>query len=380
MIIDQLTLNLGFSIILLAIIALLTSPFLCKIKSQNRENIETELPPISIIIPTHDNFSELQRNLPIFLRQQYAGSYQVIVVADKGDHETEDFMKRLMSEYNNLYATYLPDSSRYMSRIKLAITLGVKAAKTDWISITDPTCRPADESWLASWGQNMTADTDFVMGYVALDNKTPVTWRFEHALKANKCLRAGQRGKTWATNCQNIAFRKSHFMKGEGFRGNLQLIRGEYDFLANKYGRNNATRIDIRRSSWLYEEEPSRKTWYNRKIYFRASRPLLKGYMGNRLCTLFENMTLHLSFLASLACGVFAGIMQNWILLGCTFFSLLLLIIGRTILASKAISHLDENIGKGSMFFLEMLLAWRNLRYKFCYIHADKSDFTSHKL
>ena len=35
MIIDQLTLILGFSIILLAIIALLTSPFLCKIKSQN---------------------------------------------------------------------------------------------------------------------------------------------------------------------------------------------------------------------------------------------------------------------------------------------------------------------------------------------------------
>ena len=221
MIIDQLTLILGFSIILLAIIALLTSPFRCKIKSQNRENIETELPPISIIIPTHDNFSELQRNLPIFLRQQYAGSYQVIVVADKGDHETEDFMKRLMSEYNNLYATYLPDSSRYMSRIKLAITLGVKAAKTDWISITDPTCRPADEFWLASWGQNMTDDTDFIMGYVALDNKTPAIWRFEHALKANKYLRAGQRGKTWATNCQNIAFRKSHFMKGEGFRGNL---------------------------------------------------------------------------------------------------------------------------------------------------------------
>ena len=291
MIIDQLTLILGFSIILLAIIALLTSPFRCKIKSQNRKNIDTELPPISIIIPTHDNFSELQRNLPIFLCQKYAGSYQVIVVADKGDHETEDFMKRLMSEYNNLYATYLPDSSRYMSRIKLAITLGVKAAKTDWISITDPTCRPADEFWLASWGQNMTDDTDFVMGYVALDNKTPAIWRFEHALKANKCLRAGQRGKTWATNCQNIAFRKSHFMKGEGFRGNLQLIRSEYDFLANKYGRNNATRIDIRRSSWLYEEEPSQKTWYNRKIYFRASSPLLKGYMGNRLCTLFENMT-----------------------------------------------------------------------------------------
>jgi len=133
-----------------------------------QKNIDTELPPISIIIPTHDNFSELQRNLPIFLRQQYAGSYQVIVVADKGDHETENLMKRLMSEYNNLYATYLPDSSRYMSRIKLAITLGVKAAKTDWISITDPTCRPADEFWLASWGQNMTDDTDFVMGFTLI--------------------------------------------------------------------------------------------------------------------------------------------------------------------------------------------------------------------
>ena len=380
MIIDQLTLILGISIILLTIIALLASPFLYKIKPLNSENTETIFPPISIIIPTHDNAPELQRNLPIFLRQEYAGSYQVIVVADKGDHETEDLMKRLMNEHNNLYVTYLPESSRYMSRMKLAITLGVKAAKTDWITLTDPTCKPADEHWLASWAQNMTNDTDFVMGYVALDHETPAIWCFEHALTANKFLHAGQRGRTWATNCQNIAFRKSHFMKGEGFRGNLQLIRGEYDFLTNKYGRNKNTRIDVRRSSWLYEEEPSRKTWYNRNIYFRASRPLLKGSKGNRFCTLFGNMTLHLSLLSSLTCVFFAGIIQNWLLLGSAIFSLLLLILGRTILASKTISLFDESIRTGSMFFYEMQLVWRNLRYKFSYIRADKNDFTSHKL
>ena len=381
MIIDQFTLIVGIIVILLAILASLASPFLRRIKiyeSDNNENSTTV--PVSIIIPVHDESTDLKRNLPAFLNQDYQGDFKIIVVADKDDRETEDLMNRLMPENKNLYATYLPESSRYMSRKKLAITIGVKAANTDWIIVTDPCCRPFDEKWLSSFTQNMQPGTDFVMGYTSLDNNTRKSWRFEHALIANNRLSSAQNGKAWATNCQNIAFRKDQFMEDEGFRGNLQLLRGEYDFLVNKYAKDMNTAIDVRRSSWLYEDEPTRKTWHNKSIFFRASRGLLVGHKGNRISMFFCNMMLHLSLIVSLAAIVYSVMQQNWILTGASGFSLLLLIITRTIFANRAIKQLDEDIPAGIMFFSELKLAWNNIRYKISYIHADKNDFTSHKL
>lgn len=381
MIIDQFTLIVGIIVILLAILASLASPFLRRIKiyeSDNNENSTTV--PVSIIIPVHDESTDLKRNLPAFLNQDYQGDFKIIVVADKDDRETEDLMNRLMPENKNLYATYLPESSRYMSRKKLAITIGVKAANTDWIIVTDPCCRPFDEKWLSSFTQNMQPGTDFVMGYTSLDNNTRKSWRFEHALIANNRLSSAQNGKAWATNCQNIAFRKDQFMEDEGFRGNLQLLRGEYDFLVNKYAKDMNTAIDVRRSSWLYEDEPTRKTWHNKNIFFRASRKLLIGHKSNHIYMFFCNVMLHLSFVVSLAAIAFSVMQQNWILTGASGFALLLLIIMRTIFANRAVKQLDEDISAGTMFFRELKLAWNNILYKISYIHADKNDFTSHKL
>ena len=381
MIIDQFTLIVGIIVILLAILASLASPFLRRIKiyeSDNNENSTTV--PVSIIIPVHDESTDLKRNLPAFLNQDYQGDFKIIVVADKDDRETEDLMNRLMPENKNLYATYLPESSRYMSRKKLAITIGVKAANTDWIIVTDPCCRPFDEKWLSSFTQNMQPGTDFVMGYTSLDNNTRKSWRFEHALIANNRLSSAQNGKAWATNCQNIAFRKAQFMEDEGFRGNLQLLRGEYDFLVNKYAKDMNTAIEVRRSSWLYEDEPTRKTWHNKNIFFRASRKLLIGHKSNHIYMFFCNVMLHLSFVVSLAAIAFSVMQQNWILTGASGFALLLLIIMRTIFANRAVKQLDEDISAGTMFFRELKLAWNNILYKISYIHADKNDFTSHKL
>ena len=89
---------------------------------------------------------------------------------------------------------------------------------------------------------------------------------------------------------------------------------------------------------------------------------------------------LHLSFVVSLAAIAFSVMQQNWILTGASGFALLLLIIMRTIFANRAVKQLDEDISAGTMFFRELKLAWNNILYKISYIHADKNDFTSHKL
>lgn len=47
--------------------------------------------------------------------------------------------------------------------------------------------------------------------------------------------------KPYRTQSHNLLMRKSAFMAQEGFRGSLNLIRGEYDYLVNKFATSDGT-------------------------------------------------------------------------------------------------------------------------------------------
>ena len=134
-----------------ALLAPLLSPFFRKrgIVSLLHEGANTaaeeepqELQPMTVVITTHDNAEDLERNLPKFLHQDYPAGFRVIVVADKSDNDTVDVLKRFagsqsaasetaidgnenikLSAVNaQLYYILLPSSSRHMSRQKLEVT------------------------------------------------------------------------------------------------------------------------------------------------------------------------------------------------------------------------------------------------------------------
>ena len=126
MTIDLLTLVMGAILLLLALLTPLLNPFFRRLR-QTEEPSSSEQPPITILLVSNGDHVALDEHLPIFLTQEYAPGYEVIVVTEKADMETENVLKRY-SQNERLYHTFVPESSRYMSMSKLAITLGVKAA------------------------------------------------------------------------------------------------------------------------------------------------------------------------------------------------------------------------------------------------------------
>ena len=161
MIISLTTIIAGAAVVLLAVLGSLINPFLRSLRLNKEEEQSAErttedaaasqpLPPVTILITAHDNLPELERNLHTFLEQKYPADYQVVVVCQSSDGETIDFLKRQSSENPHLYYTFIPESSRYMSRKKLQITVGVKAAKYEWILLTEPACMACSKDWLAS--------------------------------------------------------------------------------------------------------------------------------------------------------------------------------------------------------------------------------------
>ena len=379
MIISTTTIIAGAVVVLLAVLGSLINPFLRSLRFQKTGTAENQ-PPVSILITAHDNLAELERNLPMFLRQQYAADYQVIVVCQSTDGETQDFLKRTAAENPHLYYTYIPESSRYMSRKKLQITLGVKAAKHEWIILTEPNCRPSNDKWLQTMARQCQDPNHLVLGYVALDEETKSVRRFDSIRKAYYVLRRAQQTYGYRSHMPNVAFRKSDFMKEQGYQGNLEYVRGEYDFLVNKYALCGDTATELDCDAWLIREAPSNKSWHNAHLYLQASRKSLERAGSMRTLMFFDHLMPHLSLLATLAVAAYSILMKNWILTGCAGFSFLLLFIVRMLIANKAIKHFDDGIAMFKLPFFEYGIIWRNLATKLRYWRADKNDFTSHKL
>ena len=379
MIISTTTIIAGAVVVLLAVLGLLINPFLRSLRFQKTGTAENQ-PPVSILITAHDNLAELERNLPMFLRQQYAADYQVIVVCQSTDGETQDFLKRTAAENPHLYYTYIPESSRYMSRKKLQITLGVKAAKHEWIILTEPNCRPSNDKWLQTMARQCQDPNHLVLGYVALDEETKSVRRFDSIRKAYYVLRRAQQTYGYRSHMPNVAFRKSDFMKEQGYQGNLEYVRGEYDFLVNKYALCGDTATELDCDAWLIREAPSNKSWHNAYLYLQASRKSLERAGSMRTLMFFDHLMPHLSLIATLAVAAYSILMKNWILTGCAGFSFLLLFIVRMLIANKAIKHFDDGIAMFKLPFFEYGIIWRNLATKLRYWRADKNDFTSHKL
>ena len=379
MIISTTTIIAGAVVVLLAVLGSLINPFLRSLRFQKTGTAENQ-PPVSILITAHDNLAELERNLPMFLRQQYAADYQVIVVCQSTDGETLDFLKRTAAENTHLYYTYIPESSRYMSRKKLQITLGVKAAKHEWIILTEPNCRPSNDKWLQTMARQCQDPNHLVLGYVALDEETKSVRRFDSIRKAYYVLRRAQQTYGYRSHMPNVAFRKSDFMKEQGYQGNLEYVRGEYDFLVNKYALCGDTATELDCDAWLIREAPSNKSWHNAHLYLQASRKSLERAGSMRTLMFFDHLMPHLSLIATLAVAAYSILMKNWILTGCAGFSFLLLFILRMLIANKAIKHFDDGIAMFKLPFFEYGIIWRNLATKLRYWRADKNDFTSHKL
>ena len=196
----------GAVVVLLAILGSLINPFLRKLRFEEDYSDSKKQEPITILITAHNHLAQLQRNLPKFLNQQY-DEYQVIVVCQSTDGETLNYLKRLATENPRLYYTYIPESSRYMSRKKLQVTLGVKAAKYEWIILTEPTCQPISENWLATMARKCHEPNHLVLGYTALDEDTAGVRRFESIRKAYYLLHRAQCSYGYRTHMPNVAFR-----------------------------------------------------------------------------------------------------------------------------------------------------------------------------
>lgn len=395
-------------LLMFALVTPLFSPFFRARKllglMQSAGKSEAKPEPISIVIVEHDSAFRLEQILPKYLSQNYAGDFKVIVVIDKNDSESEDVLKRI-GDNPHLYYTFLPTASRYLSRKKLGITLGLRAAQTDWVIVTDVHCAPTSDDWLTHFAKHCTSDKTLVLGMTPYEDDAPVYYRFNHLRTMLYHLRHAQKGIAFSTNQSMVAIRKSEFFKQKGFSGNLEYTRAEFDFLVNKYAEEGNAALAIDRESWLLQFNPKPERWRGRQLFALDAMKGLQRKRWFRFWNCIDNNLIQIFnvFMAFLiVCIGFAlydhgekcPVNPDELIFNSIVLAMLVVIwlvsqivrffIYRPVL--KAFANISPDQEEYSYInpFVAILLEWtipfRNISLAIRYRFADKNEFITHKL
>ena len=106
---------------------------------------------------------ELRRLLPRLLFVQYASEYEVIVVDMIHDKDLEEWLEEMEVHNPHLSHTFCPTSAKGIDVIRLALTLGAKAANFDWLLLLPVYTEIPDENWLMGIMNSVDGKTDVVV-------------------------------------------------------------------------------------------------------------------------------------------------------------------------------------------------------------------------
>lgn len=133
-------------------------------------NREKPMKKVSVILVVKDQCDLLREKLPNLFSQQCEGDYEVIIVDQHSTDDTAELLKTMKEQYSNLYTTFIPQYLFQRDPRRLAFTVGIKAAKGEWVVCSDIDSLPSSETWLSELTDNCTPATEVLLGYVKRKN------------------------------------------------------------------------------------------------------------------------------------------------------------------------------------------------------------------
>lgn len=328
------------------------------------------LPQTSVVVYSPDDGSLCEDDLRPLLQQDFPGAFEVIVVNDGTPHEADLVVTRLKREvptYPNLYLTFAPEGGKGVSRKKLAITIGVKAARGRVVVVTDSLTRICSDKWLTAMVTPFAdKNVEVVLGYnTPLIPESGYAGRlvsaFDAAADAVTWLSSAIAGRPYRGCASNMAFLESVFFANKGFSRSLNMKHGVDDIFVSEIANSSNTRVAIPTVAIGKEgrEEGRRKQMVReRAIHAFTGRKL--GKLPRGLMAAGEwmmGLVVILSLAGALACGL--GNAYGWIFAG-------VLIVGTVVYVVAEWRRVMVSLGfPALMFTLPFLVATRPLRNVF---------------
>ena len=199
--------------------------------------------PVSVIVCAHDEESNLRELIPTLLAQDHP-EFEVIIVDDRSNDTTFDFMLSETTKDHRLRLVHINRTPPHVNSKKYALTLGIKAARYEWLLLTDADCRPQGNSWISSINTGFSKTTDFVLGYSPYMHKPGLLnafIRFETLITGIQYIAMARMGIPFMGVGRNLAYRRSKFLAVKGFNDILPVTGGDDDLYVNQHARRGNT-------------------------------------------------------------------------------------------------------------------------------------------
>jgi len=232
--------------------------------------------PVSVVICARNEADNLDNYLPVILTQDYP-EYEVIVVNDCSTDDTDLVLKKYSEQYPRLRTSQIKEDKKFSHGKKLAVTIGIKAARYDRLLFTDGDCRPDSDQWISRMSSGFSDQTAVVLGYggyfaqagllnkyIRYDTLVIALQYFSYALCRIPYMGVGR----------NLAYKRTLFYSGKGFANHFHLASGDDDLFVNEHATKTNTAIEFSHESHTRTspKESFDKWYFQKKRHFSTNK------------------------------------------------------------------------------------------------------------
>lgn len=265
--------------------------------------------PVSVVISARNEYDNLKKNLPLILEQDYP-EFEVVVVNDGSDDDTEQLFKELKAKYKHLTAINLLDSVNFFKGKKLPLSVGIKSAKYEKLLLTDADCYPRSPHWIRRMADHFSDDKLIVLGYGAYEKRPGYLnklIRLDTLMVAMQYGGFALAGLPYMGVGRNLAYDRKLFYRAKGFTRHYRILSGDDDLFINQVAGAGNTSLEISpQSHTLSVPKTSFAAWYRQKTrhlstarYYRKKHRWLLGLFG-----LSQSLFLPLFIISLLLAGI----------------------------------------------------------------------------
>ncbi len=238
---------------------------------------DSALLPASVVIYSQGDADELTRMLKTVLEQDYPAAFEVIVVNEGESADVRDAVSMLRASHPNLYLTFTPEGVVNLSRKKLGITLGIKAARYDIAVLTTTAAEIESPLWLRRILSRFDREgkIEVVLGFAYIDPAEDTAYgrrrrSFDYVADSVRWLAVAIAGKPFRGTEYNIAYRKETFMRNKGFARTLNLHYGDDDIFVSEIANRNNTAVELSDESIVRLRHGNHPRIFNERVLRRS--------------------------------------------------------------------------------------------------------------
>ena len=261
---------------------------------------------VSILICAKNEAENLKSFIPLVLQQDYP-EYELVLINDASYDNSLEIMEEFAHQHDNIKIVNVENNEAFWANKKYALTLGIKAAKHDFLLFTDADCKPNSTQWLKDMSSHFSNVKTIVLGYGAY-NKIKHSLlnkliRFETVLTALQYFSYAKIGLTYMGVGRNLAYRKQEFFKANGYMNHMHIRSGDDDLLINEIATKTNAAICFTKNSFTKSiPKTSFGTWIKQKRRHISTASHYK-FQHKSLLALFYSSQI---FFWSLAIGLLA--------------------------------------------------------------------------